>query len=238
MVCEWRKSGKVHIHNQAGKELGSIQPPGGVVLWDVACTASNIYISEYNDKGTGRVYIYNHNHNLLNTLQVNYKGHGGLAFTDKYLYVTSSRENKVYRLNMPDGGGKQTFIHSDAGLNNPQYIAADHHHVAVSCYSNHKVFIHDTQGRCLHVYGGGGSGPGQLQYPWSIVIDKAGRVLVGDYHNNRVCILSLQGQHIAHIDLSQDGLGLPTGLALTPAGQLVVACSSPPTVYTVGIYQY
>eukprot|EP00918_Siedleckia_nematoides_P040101 GHVU01087089.1.p1 GENE.GHVU01087089.1~~GHVU01087089.1.p1 ORF type:complete len:156 (+),score=1.41 GHVU01087089.1:530-997(+) len=152
-----------------------------------------------------------------------------------YIYITSSRDNTVYRLDR-DGRNKRTF--NNQGLKSPQYIAASSNSVAVSSCGSDQVSVYDSAGRQLYVYGGFGSGPGQLNGPRGVVLDKWGKLLVEDYWNNRVCIVSPHGQHEGGIKLDKEGLNFPCGVALTKDGQLIVTCGWYSTTKAVAIYQY
>ena len=46
----------------------------------------------------GRVFAYDGNFSCYLTIKVDYKDNGWIAVTDRYMYVTSSRENLVYRI--------------------------------------------------------------------------------------------------------------------------------------------
>ena len=187
----------------------------------------------------------------VRTIKVGYKGAGGIAVTDRYMYVTSSDENLVYRMDTPDGSNKQVFVRSSAGLSfpwfivakvfassnadldNPFFIAANESRVAVSC-RNDTVVVLDTDSTLQFVYRQNGSRPGRLFEPRGVAFDPYGWILVSDYWNNRISVLSPQGRHIQDIRLDQGGLKRPSGLAMSGSGQVVVICGSPLAIAVYG----
>ena len=56
--------------------------------------------------------------------------------------------------------------------------------VADAC--NHRVQVFDTNGRLLKLWGTPGSQPGQLSYPYGLLLDGEGHVYVTEFGNHRV----------------------------------------------------
>jgi DNA-binding beta-propeller fold protein YncE len=231
-VCVGRS---VYFYTKEGRQLAQIQLAGHV--WDVAVADNKFYITECHTDN-GRVFVCNKQGQSITTVKVGYKGRGGVAVSSQHIYVTSSQENVVYRMSLPDCTNKQVFIKNTLFkkyLNEPCFVATNDQHIAVSCYKSHQVCVFNLEGKLHFVYGGEGSGPGKLDCPYGVALDQRGRLLVCDYNNDRVSIVSPQGQHLGDIKLDQEGLEYPSGLALNHEGQLVVACSIPKAVI---IYKY
>ena len=55
-------------------------------------------------------------------------------------------------------------------------------------FGNNRIQRFSTDGRCLGVYGRGGAGGGELQYPWGID-DSGEAIFVLDSGNNRVHVI-------------------------------------------------
>jgi DNA-binding beta-propeller fold protein YncE len=75
-------------------------------------------------------------------------------------------------------------------------------------YGNARIHKFSPDGTLLLSWGEPGSGPGQFAVPHAIAIDKRGRVLVADRHNNRIQIFDAQGSFITQ----WSGIDLPTDI--------------------------
>ena len=64
--------------------------------------------------------------------------------------------------------------------------AQDRLYVADSC--NHLVKVFDSTGKFLAAFGGAGSAPGKLSYPYDVRVDSAGRIYVCEFGNSRIQI--------------------------------------------------
>jgi sugar lactone lactonase YvrE len=84
---------------------------------------------------------------------------------------------------------------------------------------NNRIVKFNAKGHYLMEWGTRGEGPGQFNLPHSIVIDKRGRVLVGDRGNERIQIFDQKGQYITE----WDQFGWPSGLFIDTNDTLYVA---------------
>ena len=67
-------------------------------------------------------------------------------------------------------------------------------------------------------------------------MDSDNILFVADCWNDRVCVLTQQGDYLGQIDLGEvNKLGSPRGLTLNSQGHLLVACWDPNCVVT---YEY
>ncbi|MGC9469236.1 MAG: flippase activity-associated protein Agl23 [Anaerolineae bacterium] len=66
---------------------------------------------------------------------------------------------------------------------------------------NKRIQVFDLEGRFLREFGGGGSGPGQLDEPVGIDISRSGIVAVADTWNQRVQLFTEQGTVLSHWDI-------------------------------------
>jgi len=79
----------------------------------------------------------------------------------------------------------------------------------------HRVCIVDSSGRIVQCYGGfAGSGVGQLNMPRNLAVDGHGNVLVADYGNNRVVLLSPSLTFLGYIPTPGYQLNRPSALLL------------------------
>jgi DNA-binding beta-propeller fold protein YncE len=63
-------------------------------------------------------------------------------------------------------------------------------------YGNARVHKFTPDGKLLFSWGEPGHGPGQFIVPHAVAVDKNGRVLVADRHNNRIQIFDDQGKYL------------------------------------------
>lgn len=112
------------------------------------------------------------------------------------------------------GSGPNTFNGPAdvAQAPNGDFFVADGHW-------NNRIVKYDRSGRYLMEWGGKGAGQGQLDVPHSIVIDRRGRVLVGDRSNHRIQIFTQTGEYITE----WDQFGWPSGLFIDDNDILYVA---------------
>ena len=76
-------------------------------------------------------------------------------------------------------------------------------------YGNARVHKFTADGKLLLSWGEPGKGPGQFVVPHGIAVDKNGRVLVADRHNNRIQIFDGDGKYLTEWT---NGLMFPTDL--------------------------
>lgn len=94
-----------------------------------------------------------------------------------------------------------------------------------------QVFVFTTEGELLTQFGKPGSAPGDLDHPNGIAVADDGTIYVADSNHNRVTAFSPEGAPLwnvgAPIDFagrgSEEGLGLPRGIAVMSDGTIVVA---------------
>jgi DNA-binding beta-propeller fold protein YncE len=79
-------------------------------------------------------------------------------------------------------------------------------------YGNSRIVKFDRNGNFVRAWGRYGSGAGEFSLPHSVVVDKAGRVYVGDRENARIQIFDSDG----HFLTQWTGIGYPYGLQITP----------------------
>ena len=84
---------------------------------------------------------------------------------------------------------------------------------------NNRIVKFSKEGRYLMEWGSKGTGPGELDMPHTIVIDRRGRVLVGDRSNHRIQIFDQQGTYIDQ----WDQFGWPSGMFIDQNDILYVA---------------
>jgi DNA-binding beta-propeller fold protein YncE len=86
-------------------------------------------------------------------------------------------------------------------------------------YGNARVHKFSPDGQLLISWGEPGKGPGQFIVPHAVAVDKRGRVLVADRHNNRIQIFDAQGKYLTE----WGGLELPTSIFIDDEQTVYVA---------------
>jgi DNA-binding beta-propeller fold protein YncE len=86
-------------------------------------------------------------------------------------------------------------------------------------YGNARVHKFSPDGKLLFSWGEPGRGPGQFIVPHAVAVDKHGRVLVADRHNNRIQIFDDRGKYLTE----WGGLELPTSLFIDEEQTVYVA---------------
>ncbi len=84
---------------------------------------------------------------------------------------------------------------------------------------NNRIVKFDKDGRYVMEWGKKGSGKGDLNVPHTIVIDRRGRVLVGDRSNERIQIFNQDGEYLDE----WDQFGRPSGMFIDLNDVLYVA---------------
>jgi len=110
---------------------------------------------------------------------------GGLATARGMVYVADSGNNRIQRFTVQ--GTQAAVILPPGELRHPKGLAVRGTRLYIADDQRHRVLVTDTGGRILRSVGGGsGSRPGQLNYPYGVALDPAGRLFVADNLNHRV----------------------------------------------------
>jgi len=140
------------------------------------------------------------------------------------VWVTDIGNHRVLKF---DRGGKLLLSlgtgkasDADDAFNKPTDVAfgAKGEFFVTDGYGNTRVLKFSPSGALVHQWGTAGKGDGQFNTPHAIVIDRQGRLLVGDRENDRIQVFDADGKHLA----TWPGFA-PYGLALDGTGRLFVA---------------
>jgi DNA-binding beta-propeller fold protein YncE len=127
--------------------------------------------------------------------------HGIFIGPDDHVYLCNRDEHEVLKLS-PDGRILLVLGHRgrpalQAPFNHPADVAVSPSgeiYVADG-YGNSSVHRFSPEGRHLASWGAAGPGPGEFTTPHGIWVDRPDRVLVADRENNRVQLLSPEGDY-------------------------------------------
>ncbi|KAI8497750.1 hypothetical protein Bbelb_244020 [Branchiostoma belcheri] len=100
------------------------------------------------------------------------------------------------------------------GMMHPWFVATDTEgNILVSDYSTKYVYMYNQSGGFLAKFGG------HFRYPAGLCADGGGNIAVADSGSRRVEVVTGRGRHVRY---AAEGRGKPSGVALGPAGQMVV----------------
>ena len=101
-------------------------------------------------------------------------------------------------------------------FNEPRGIAVDtiSQKIYVADTSNHRIQVLNNDLTISHQFGGEGSKPGQLSYPYDVAIAKDSTVYVVERGNHRVQVFSADGKYLRHFGTK----GTRVGQFQTPLG--------------------
>jgi sugar lactone lactonase YvrE len=151
---------------------------------------------------------------------------GGLATSGSFVYVADTGNDRVQRFSLDGGHGAE--IVAPGQLANPRGIAVRGTRLLVADDQHHRLVVFDTGGHLLRAVGQNGSGPGQLNFPYGVATDAAGRVFVADDLNHRVVRFSsgplypYKGRWGSY-GTAAGRLAYPRGIAVDPQGNVYVA---------------
>lgn len=145
--------------------------------------------------------------------------HEKLLVTDrKQKNITVISQNGDFEAIIPSNQSRLLFQKPCAIVTNKSdnIIVADVNDHCIKVISGH-------DGHLLAGYGTKGSGCGQLNLPISVCVDEHENVLVADYYNSRVQLLTKEMKFVMYVVDHSDGVHRPTCVIVDNAGLLLVA---------------
>ncbi|MEY2515922.1 MAG: tripartite motif-containing protein 71, partial [bacterium] len=151
---------------------------------------------------------------------------GGLAIAGSQLFVSDSFNDRVQRFNLDGSDGAE--IVAPGLLAYPRGLTVSATRLLVADDKHHRIAVFDLGGRLLKTFATGpGAMPGQLNAPFGIAVDAAGRVFVADDLNHRVVRFGPKSSYAYKARWGSYGdrpgeLAYPRAIAVDPAGLLYV----------------
>ena len=190
---------KVYRLNKKGEVIGSVGKEGtgnGEFKWADGIKIFNdeLYVCDY---GNSRVNVFDLELKFVRTFGKTTEGPGKLTnpadvALDKRgnVYVADYSSHKVVVFS-PDGSYLSHFGgegEERGRLKSPVGICTTPHYVYVSEQANNRISIFHTSGQFVGSLCKGGSGDGEVNYPWGIAVDQDGFLFVCDSKNSRIQI--------------------------------------------------
>ncbi len=187
--------------NKAGKPVGlTVHPDGRVFVADthyhrvIVFDADGIELARFGHRGSGDGQFL-----LPTDVAIDHQGR---------IYISEYNGNdRVTRWFENPATSQQSAFTFDAvivageidgqAMRRPSAMVIDDENtlwVADAC--NHRILRFDLDGRLLKQFGGLGTAPGQLKYPYDINIDREGNLLVCEYGNCRIQWFDREGRSL------------------------------------------
>jgi len=179
---------------EAGKPTGiTVGPDGNLYIADTHYHRVMVFspdgrlISEFGRLGEGPgCFIY--------PTDVAFSGDGRI-FVSEYggndrISVFSEKHEFLYSFGSPGD--------EDGQFSRPAAMAVDMSrkliYIADAC--NNRIGVFDFDGKIQRYIGRAGTGPGEMRYPYSVVLTEGGDIAVCEYGNNRIQIFDVSGRSI------------------------------------------
>ncbi|XP_071943694.1 tripartite motif-containing protein 2-like [Antedon mediterranea] len=134
----------------------------------------------------------------------------------RMLYVADRECHCVFKFNIDDGSllDKIGSKGSEAGeMNKTQDVAVTNEgHVIVADLDNHRIQMFDGNDKLIKILVGSGVEDGKVKGPYGITIDMDGNMIVSS--NPKLQLFDQNGKFIKRIDNKDDGLDIPSGIAV------------------------
>ena len=147
----------------------------------------------------------------------------GISYSSResYLVVTSIREKCVDLIQL-DGQILRSFVNNETDpclFDQPRYVsAAVDGAFIVSDVGQNCVKCIDQSGRVMFRY----AGNSDMRNPQGVCVDKIGNVFVADNSNDRIQLLTSQGDFQRHVLVKDSGLERPCAIMVSSANRLII----------------
>lgn len=191
--------------------------------WSVAVLINdNIVVT---DRGSHNIKLFNHKGKFLYSFQGGLADPHGVAVNSKDEIIVADWEKRLVYVFDPQGNLLNSISGVDGSplFHSPYYVSVTpRDDIVVSDYMGHCIKIFDPQGRALYQYGTRGAAEEQLKYPNGVCADTYGNLIIVDRGNNRIHMISMEGQFRCFLATVQDGVRDPTAVCVDRDGHLAV----------------
>lgn len=218
---------KLKVFDSEGNFQYEIFPQGQYALidpWDVAITKSgNLAVT---DKGAHDVKIFTTNGNFVRSFGPHLRCPWGIAVNSKgHIIVTDPAAQCIF---IHEGESGKVLFTLECGDQSsmflcPEYVTTNlNDDIIISDFDRHCIMVFDSQGRFLYRYGTKGKAMHEFNVPCGLGTDKLGNIFVTDYSNQRLHLITLDGQFKCFALTREDSILTPQDVAVNSKGQLVV----------------
>ncbi|CAH1776662.1 unnamed protein product [Owenia fusiformis] len=176
--------------------------------------------------GGNRIDVYTENGTLLRYITITspVTSLAGIATLSTGEYVVFDMPTKAVYIVDPSTGNSNAIFQSGMFSDGFNYITVDNNDlIVVSDSPGNFIKVINTGGEEVLSYGEYGQGEGQLFGPSGVSTDSNGFIVVGDYFNNRVQLLTPNATFDSLLLTAADGMNGPNAVYVSQAGQLLVA---------------
>jgi len=226
------KIGKVLFYNHVGQLMHSYQFPEGQIPYDTTVSPDGEILVTNN---AGQIIKFTKSGTVCGTFDNMFKGTGRLTTNScGHILVCSSDEHCVH---VYDKSGKwinsipeisTNIDDSSCGekhgtLSNPHYITTNHvDAVIVSSFSDNCIVVFDASGNHLFTYSGAGVIGGGLKCPSAVCCDPFDNILIADFTNDHIHLVSSSGTFLGYLLGKEQGLACPNCLTMDSEGRLLI----------------
>ena len=153
------------------------------------------------------------------------KQYDGISYSEReaLMVVTSLKENCVDIIKM-DGSIMRTFQKGPDGnplFGSPRYVSiSGERAIVVSDVERNVVVCINMEGKQLFDYTP--NGPKTVKRPQGVCFDKIGNLFIADYGNNRVQLLTNEGDFQRHVLGDESGLTRPVALRVSSTNRMIL----------------
>ena len=212
--------GKLCFYNRQGALVQQHVFVDGRIPYDVICAPNGcLWVSD----NQGQVVKFSSSGIVLETWSDKFKGGGHLAMTPKEELLVSSLDDKaVFKYDrkglllqtIPPSNSFNLVPHCIASNATGDIIIADHQAGA--------VFVFDPKGVIQFKFGGNDIDGALLKCPSDVCSDPFNNILVADFTNDRVLLISKTGQLLGYLLTTENGISCPNFISLDQEGHLFV----------------
>ena len=194
--------------------------PGG--LYGIAVSAKGtIFVG---DHGNHKIHVFDRDRRHVNTFGCHGSNRGELRFPNgmavdglEHLYVANCENNRIEVFNA-NGGYLKRLGRND--LIHPTDVAVNNHQVYVADSGNHRIAVFSLRGDLISTFGTKGGGPGQFEWPSSLVFSPSGELFIADCNRHRVLVFTADGMFLR--EFGKGHLYNPLDILIAADGSVLV----------------
>ena len=228
----FEEKGKVMFFGRAGTLKTVTNLDENCIPYDTTVTGDGSVLVADN---TGTIHKFDSSGNKVETMTGKFKGVGRLAPLQHswgHFVVTSSEEKRVHvykdngelSLTIPSSPyTDEDDVDNAITLDHPHYVATNHNNdIIISDFEQNAVYAFDSGGAFLFKYEGSGIEGGSLKCPSAVCCDNFDNILIADFMNDRVHLVSQSGQFLGYLLTREDHVSCPNFLSIDGDGHLFV----------------